>query len=78
MNCLNKNLITYFSRYLGKEKRYDIDTLPVDRVLDKKTFLWKNHAENVYQTLVSDPLLILVNNPKELLHARNSFKSKIF
>ena len=76
INCLNKNLITYFSWYLGKEKRYDIETLPTDRVLNK-TFLWKNHAENVHQTLVPDPLLILVNNPKQPVHARNYFKSKI-
>ena len=38
----------------------------------------ENHAENVYQKLVPDPLLILINNPKQSFHARNSFKSKIF
>ena len=38
----------------------------------------ENHAENVHQKLVPDPLLILVNNPKQPLHARNFFKSKIF
>ena len=38
----------------------------------------ENHAENVHQKLVPDPLSILVNNPKQPLHARNSFKSKIF
>ena len=27
INCLNKNLITYFVWYLEKEKRYDIETL---------------------------------------------------
>ena len=32
----------------------------------------------MHQKLVSDPFLILVNNPKQPLHARNSFKSKIF
>ena len=57
--------------------RYDIETLSADRVLNKKTFLWKNHAEDVHQKLVPDPLLILVNNPRQPLHARNSFKSKI-
>ena len=41
-------------------------------------FLWKNHAENVEQRLVPDPFLILVNNLKQALHARNSFKNKIF
>ena len=34
--------------------------------------------KNVHQKLVPDPLLILVNNPKQPLHARNSFKSKMF
>ena len=29
-NCLNKNLITHFAWNLEKEKRYDIETLPID------------------------------------------------
>ena len=37
----------------------------------------EKHAENVHQKLVPDPFLILVYNPKQPLHARNSFKSKI-
>ena len=36
----------------------------------------ENHAENVHQKLAPDPFLILLNNPKQPLHARNSFKSK--
>ena len=38
----------------------------------------ENHAENVYQKLVPDFFLILVYNPKQPLHARNSFENKIF
>ena len=38
----------------------------------------ENHAENVHQKLVLDPFLILVNNPKQRLRARNSFGNKIF
>ena len=38
----------------------------------------ENHAGNVPQKLVPDPFLILVNNPKQPLHARNRFKNKIF
>ena len=38
----------------------------------------ENHAENVHQKLVPNPFLILVNNPKQPLHAVNSFKNKIF
>ena len=51
------------------EKRYDIGTLPIDRVL-------KNHAENVHQKLVPHLFLFLVNNPKQPVQARN-FKNKI-
>ena len=43
-----------------------------------RVFLLENHAENVYQRLVLEPFLILVNNPKQPLHARNSFKNEIF
>ena len=32
----------------------------------------------MHQKLVPDPFLILVNNPKQLLHAKNSFENKIF
>ena len=31
------------------------------------------HAENMQQKLVPDIFIILVNNPKQPLHARNSF-----
>ena len=40
---------------------------------------WKNYAENVHQKLIPDhPFLILVNNLKQPLHARNSFTNQIF
>ena len=32
----------------------------------------------MHQKLVPSPFLILVNNPKQPLHARNSLKNKIF
>ena len=54
--------------------RYDIETLPVDRVLNKKLF----YGKTIHQKLVPDPLLILANNPKQPLHAKNYFKSKMF
>ena len=38
----------------------------------------ENHDEDVHQKLVPDPFLILLNNPKQPLHARNPFKNKIF
>ena len=36
-----------------------------------------NHEENVHQRLFPDSFLTLVNYPKKLLHARNSFKNEI-
>ena len=38
----------------------------------------ENHAKQVDQKLVPDPFLILGNNPKQPLHAGNSFQNKIF
>ena len=57
---------------------WDIETLSIDRELNKEHFLWKNHAENMHQKLAPDPFLILLNNPKQPLDARNSFKNKVF
>ena len=33
--------------------------------------------ENLHQKVVPDPFIILVNNPKQPLHARNFFKNNI-
>ena len=41
MNFLNKNLITYFVWYFEKEKSYDIETLSIDRVINRKYFYAK-------------------------------------
>ena len=38
----------------------------------------EKHAGNVLQKLAPDPFLILLNNPKQSWHARNSFKNKVF
>ena len=38
INCLNKNLIIHLVWYLEKENRYDIETLSIDRVLNKEHF----------------------------------------
>ena len=76
--CLNKNLITCFVWYIQKELRCDIETLAIGRVLNTEHFYGKNHAENVHQKLASDPFLILPKNPKQTLHAGNSFGNKNF
>ena len=41
INCVNKNLITHFVLYLKKEKRCEIETLTIDRVLNKEHFYGK-------------------------------------
>ena len=41
INCLNKNLITDFFLYLEKQRRRDIETLSIDRELNKKHFYRK-------------------------------------
>ena len=76
INCPTKNLITRFVWYLGKEIRCDIETLSIDKVLNTEHFYGKNHAENGHQKLAPD--LILPNNPKQTLHAGNSFENKKF
>ena len=75
MNCLNKNSITHCVWHHEKEKRYDTETYSIDII---RNILWESHAENVHQKLVPGPFLILVNNPKQPLCARNSLKNKIF
>ena len=42
INCLNKNLITHFVWYPEKEKRYDTETLSVDKVLNKEHLYGKS------------------------------------
>ena len=75
MNCLNKKLITHFVCYLKKEEKYDIETLSIDRVLNQEHFYWE-----IMQKMCTRgyPFLTLENKPKNPLHARNSFKNKIF
>ena len=39
------------------------------------TFSWKIRAKIMHRKPALEPFLILVNNPKEPLHARNYFKN---
>ena len=57
---------------------YDIETLSVHRVSNKDHFYGKFMQKNVHQKLVPDLFLILVNNPKQSLHARNLLKLRYF
>ena len=75
MNCLNKNFLTHFVRYLRKEKGYGIKTLSMNRVLNKEHFYGKS-CRRCTPKAYPRPLLILVNNPKQPSHARNFSKYK--
>ena len=61
-------------------RRKKVMTLKLCPIIEyyTKTFLCKNHADNVHKKLVPGPCFILVNNPKQPFHARNSFKNRIF
>ena len=61
-----------------RTNKFDIETKSNDRELNKEYFYEKNHAENVNQKLAPDPFLILLNNPKQPLHARIFLKNKTF
>ena len=39
---------------------------------------WFLFTKNVHQKVAPDPFLIYLNNPKQAMHTRNSFKSKVF
>ena len=76
INCLNNNLITHFVWYLEKEITCDIGTLSIVREI-RNIFMNKSHKK-WNQKLGPDPILILLNNPKQPFHARSSFRNKIF
>ena len=76
INCLNKNLITHFVWYLEKEITCDIETLSIDREI-RNIFINKS-CKKWNQNLAPNPILILLNNPKQSFHTRSSFKNKIF
>ena len=54
INCLNKNLTTHFVWYLEKEKRYDIETFSIDRVLNKEHFYGKV-MQKMFQQMCTSP-----------------------
>ena len=76
VNCLNKDIMTHcLISWEGKKvwhwhfvHRWSIK---------QKIFSWENHAEKLLKKLVPYLFIIFVNNPKQLLHARNSFKKGI-
>ena len=73
----NKNLIKHFVWYLQMENRYDNETLLIDTVSNREHFYGKSCRKYAWKAS-PDPFPILVNNPKQQLHVRNSFENKIF
>ena len=68
--------MTHFVGIFRRKK--DITLKPCPLIKYKKgSLLWENHAENLHQKLVPDPLF-LTNNPKQPLNTRKSSKDKIF
>ena len=63
---------------MRRKKRYDTETLSIDRVLNKERFHGKIMQKMCTKTKSQTPFYIFVNNPKQPLHARNVFKNKIF
>ena len=66
-----------FYLILEKKKRYEIATLSTDITLLVKEHLYANTCRNMHQKLTPDHFLVWYN-PKQSLHARNSFKNRIF
>ena len=60
---------------------YEIKNIFMEnKILNNKHFHKKTMPKMSTKSkkLVLDPFLILVNSPKQTLHARNSFENKIF
>ena len=70
-------LITRFVWYLEKEIRCDTETLSIVRVLNTNIFM-KKSCRKCAPKVIPDPFLILLKNPKQTLHAGNSFENKKF
>ena len=78
INCLNKNLIIHFVWYIEKEERYYIKTLAIDRVLNNlcKKYLsiyMEKSCRKCAPKSSPRSFLILLNNPKQPMHAKNYF-----
>ena len=71
INSVSKNWITHFVRYLKKEIGCDIE-------YQTRNIFMENSCRKCAPKLVPDPFSILQYKLKQLLQARNSFKSKIF
>ena len=75
LQCILNNLFCLIS---CAGKRHDIESLSIDRVLNN--IFMKNSFRKCTPKASPRPLfnLIFVNNPKQPLHAGNSFNNNIF
>ena len=70
-----KNLFCLIS---WEKKSYGTETFSIDIVSNKEHFHGKKQAQNVYQKVVPDPFLILVNNPKQPCMQKTILKIRYF
>ena len=69
INCLNKNLIIHLVWYLEKEKRYDSETLSIDRVLKKEHLYGKNSCWKCAPKASTRSLFYFGKQPKTATHS---------
>ena len=72
INCLNKNFIRQFVWYLEKEKRYDIQTLSINIVLNKENFIWKV-MQKIWTKSCHRPLFYFIKQPKTTIACKKLF-----
>ena len=70
---LNKRLITHFVWYLEKEKRYDIETLSIDRVLHNWNIFMEKSFRNYAPKASTRPLLNFGKSPKTAIACKKFF-----
>ena len=75
INCLNKNLMTHFDRNMRRKKGMRLKLCPL---IEYRNVFMDKSCRKCAPKVVPDPFLIMVNNSKQPLHARNSFKNKTF
>ena len=73
INCLNKNLITYFVWYLEKEKKYGIETLFIDRVLKKEQF----YGKIIHKMWLTSENIIWWKNKNLIKNSGHKFKDEV-
>ena len=72
INCLRKNLITHFVWYLEKEKKYHVETLAIDTVLNKEHFYGKSCRKCV-PNASPRPLFYFGKEPKTAIACKKLF-----